>query len=155
MLGKFETPVVVSFHPYLARCLLACRKRDAFGKSQRQLTTARLKTDLGNRGNFEGTWTGQLENLIFSVFLRVSKRESRERVRGGLRSGKVVDGSPGRKSVPTHHAGDRLGGLVLVGIPGVGHVAEGRHLEWIPRKTTSSAFAVELAVRSLTSQGRS
>jgi hypothetical protein len=28
-------------------------------------------------------------------------------------------------------------------------------LEWIPRKTTSSAFAVELAVRSLTSQVRS
>jgi len=26
LLGKFETPVVVSFYPYQARCLLACRK---------------------------------------------------------------------------------------------------------------------------------
>jgi hypothetical protein len=31
----------------------------------------------------------------------------------------VVGGPPGSKSVPAHHAGDRLGGLVLVGIPGV------------------------------------
>ncbi len=91
----------------------------------------------------------------FLRVLRVSKRESRESVRGGLRSGKVVDGPAGSKSVPAHHAGDRLGGLVLVGIPGVGHVAEGRHADWIAKKTTSSAFAVELAVRSLTSQGRS
>jgi hypothetical protein len=36
-----------------------------------------------------------------------------------LVSNTVVDGPPGSKSVPTHHAGDRLGGLVLVGIPGV------------------------------------
>jgi hypothetical protein len=28
-------------------------------------------------------------------------------------------------------------------------------VDWIAKKTTSSAFAVELAVRSLTSQGRS
>jgi len=32
----------------LARCLPACRKRDAFGKSPRQLTTARLKSNLGS-----------------------------------------------------------------------------------------------------------
>ncbi len=67
----------------------------------------------------------------------------------------VVRDPPGSKSVPAHHAGDRLGGLVLVGIPGVGHAAEGRHVDWILEITKSSAFAVELAVGSLTSQVRS
>jgi hypothetical protein len=52
-------------------------KRDAFGKSLRQLTTARLKSDCGSRGDFEGTWAGELENFIFPAFLGFSKRESR------------------------------------------------------------------------------
>ena len=62
-------------------------KRDAFGKSPRQLTTARLKMDLDGRGDFEENWAVEIENIIFLAFLRVSKRESLARVRRGLRSG--------------------------------------------------------------------
>jgi hypothetical protein len=36
----------------------------------------------------------------------------------------VVGGSPRGKSVPTHHAGDRLGDLVLVRGPGETQVAD-------------------------------
>ena len=60
----------------------------------------------------------------------------------------VVGGSPGSKSTPAHHARDQLGGLVLDGILGVGHVAEGRHVDWVPMETMSSAFAIVLATRS-------
>ena len=67
----------------------------------------------------------------------------------------VVGGSPRSKSIPIHHAGDGLGGLVLVRIPGVGHVAEGRHVDWVPMGTMSSAFAIVLATRSPRTQVRS
>jgi hypothetical protein len=59
-------------------------KADVFGKSPLQLTTARLEMDTDGRGSFEGTFGNELENLIFSAFLGVSKQESRARIRAGL-----------------------------------------------------------------------
>ena len=64
-------------------------KGDAFGKSPRQLTTARLKMDLDGRGDFEENWESELENIIFPAFLRVSKREARMLVRRGLLTGSL------------------------------------------------------------------
>lgn len=50
---------------------------------------------------------------------------------------------------------DRPVGLVLDGILGVGHVAEDRHVDWIPMETMSSAFAIVLATRSARTQVQS
>ena len=67
----------------------------------------------------------------------------------------VVRRRGGCEPVAAHAPRDRLGGVVLVRLPSVRYVAEGRHVDWIPMGTTSSAFAVVLAVRLLTSQVRS
>jgi len=50
---------------------------------------------------------------------------------------------------------DRPGGFVLDDILGVSNVAEGRHVDWVPMETMSSAFAIVLETRSPRTQVRS
>ncbi len=59
------------------------------------------------------------------------------------------------KRLSAHHSCDRLRRFVLVRISGVGHVLEGRHVDWIPIETMSSAFEAVLGARLLTSLVRS
>jgi hypothetical protein len=52
LLGKFETPVVVSFHPCLARCLPA-RRKETRSENPKPVNDRATQKPVGSQGNFE------------------------------------------------------------------------------------------------------